>query len=45
MRTDVAVVDSRFLPSTILSLVGLHGSLTSAELRVPLVVIPGDARV
>jgi hypothetical protein len=45
MRTDVAVVDSRFLPSTILSLIGLHGSLTSAEQRVPLVVIPADARV
>jgi hypothetical protein len=40
MRTDVAVVDSRRLPSTILSLIGLHGSLTSAEQRVPLVVIP-----
>jgi hypothetical protein len=40
MRTDVAVVDSRLLPSTILSLVGLHGSLTSAEQRVPLVAVP-----
>lgn len=40
MRTDVAVVDSRRLPHTILRLVGLHGSLTSAEQRVPLVVIP-----
>ena len=44
MRTDVAVVDSRFLPSTILSLVGLHGSLTTAEQRVPLVVIPAEVR-
>jgi hypothetical protein len=41
MRTDVAVVDSRRLPHTILTLVGLHGSLTSAEQRVPLVVVPG----
>jgi Type I phosphodiesterase / nucleotide pyrophosphatase len=40
MRTDVAVVDSRRLPSTVLSLIGLHGSLTTAEQRVPLVVIP-----
>ena len=40
MRTDVAVVDSRHLPSTILSLIGLHGSLTTAEQQVPLVVIP-----
>jgi Type I phosphodiesterase / nucleotide pyrophosphatase len=40
MRTEVAVVDSRRLPSTILSLVGLHGSLTTAEQRVPLVVVP-----
>jgi len=40
MRTDVAVVDSRRLPSTSLSLVGLHGSLTTAEQRVPLVVVP-----
>ena len=40
MRTEVAVVDSRRLPPMILSLIGLHGSLTSAEQRVPLVVIP-----
>lgn len=40
MRTEVAVVDSRRLPSTILSLIGLHGSLTTAEQRVPLVVVP-----
>jgi predicted AlkP superfamily pyrophosphatase or phosphodiesterase len=40
MRTEVAVVDSRRLPSTILSLIGLHGSLTSAEQRVPLVAVP-----
>jgi Type I phosphodiesterase / nucleotide pyrophosphatase len=40
MRTKVAVVDSRRLPPMILSLIGLHGSLTSAEQRVPLVVIP-----
>jgi Type I phosphodiesterase / nucleotide pyrophosphatase len=40
MRTKVAVVDSRRLPPMILSLVGLHGSLTSAEQRVPLIVIP-----
>ena len=39
MRTKVAVVDSRRLPPTILSLIGLHGSLTSAEQRVPLIVI------
>jgi hypothetical protein len=39
MRTDVAVVDSRRLPSTILSLIGLHGSLTTAEQSVPLVVV------
>jgi Type I phosphodiesterase / nucleotide pyrophosphatase len=42
MRTEVAVVDSRRLPSTILSLIGLHGSLTTAEQRVPLVVVPGS---
>jgi hypothetical protein len=41
MRTDVAVVDSRRLPPMILSLIGLHGSLTAAEQRVPLVVVPG----
>jgi hypothetical protein len=40
MRTDVAVVDSRRLPPMILSLIGLHGSLTSAEQRVPLVIVP-----
>jgi hypothetical protein len=40
MRTKVAVVDSRRLPPMILSLIGLHGSLTSAEQRVPLIVIP-----
>ena len=42
MCTDVAVVDSRKLPSTILSLVGLHGSLTSAEQSVPLIVLPAS---
>ena len=35
IRTKVAVVDSRRLPPTILSLIGLHGSLTSAEQRCP----------
>jgi hypothetical protein len=40
MRTKVAVVDSRRLPPMILSLIGLHGSLTSAEQRVPLIAIP-----
>jgi Type I phosphodiesterase / nucleotide pyrophosphatase len=45
MRTDVAVVDSRRMPSTILSLVGLHGSLTTAEQRVPLVVVPAVGRL
>jgi hypothetical protein len=40
MSTDVAVVDSRRLPPMILSLIGLHGSLTSPEQRVPLLVVP-----
>lgn len=37
-RADVAIVDSRVLPAPILTLVGLHGSITPAEQLVPLLV-------
>jgi hypothetical protein len=37
-RADSAVVDSRVLPSAILGLYGLHGSVTDDELAVPLLV-------
>jgi hypothetical protein len=40
VRDDIAVVDSRVLPPNILGLVGMHGSLTTAEQRVPLLVRP-----
>jgi hypothetical protein len=35
---DHVVVDSRLLPPSLLSLVGMHGGLTDAELGVPLLV-------
>ncbi|MGH8939919.1 MAG: alkaline phosphatase family protein, partial [Actinomycetes bacterium] len=38
MRDDSAVVDSRRMRPTLLSLVGMHGSLTDDELLVPLLV-------
>jgi hypothetical protein len=37
-RGDAAVVDRRTFPAQVLSLVGLHGSLTDDELYVPLLV-------
>ena len=37
-RDDSAVVDSRVLPPQMLGLIGLHGSLTTDELMVPLLV-------
>lgn len=37
-RKDAAVVDPRVLPDSVLSLVGLHGSVTDDELVVPLLV-------
>jgi hypothetical protein len=40
-RTPVAVVDSRWMHPAVLGLVGLHGSLTPAELDVPLLVTSG----
>ena len=41
-RTTCAVVDSRRMSPHLLRLVGLHGSLTPAELGVPLRVIDSD---
>jgi hypothetical protein len=38
-REDIAVVDSRVMPPEILALVGLHGSLTETEQRVPLITV------
>jgi hypothetical protein len=35
---DHVVVDSRVMPPTLLGLLGMHGGLTEAELRVPLLV-------
>jgi hypothetical protein len=37
-RTTTAVIDSRRMKRGLLELVGLHGSMTLAELRVPLLV-------
>jgi hypothetical protein len=37
-RGNSAVLDSRHLSPTLLALVGMHGSLTSEELQVPLLV-------
>lgn len=39
-REDIAVVDSRVMPPEILTLVGMHGSLTEIEQRVPLLLVP-----
>jgi hypothetical protein len=41
-RTASAVVDSRRMSPHLLRLVGLHGSLTPAELGVPLLVHDAD---
>lgn len=40
MRDNFAIVDSRRARPELLALVGLHGSLTSDEVSVPLLVIP-----
>jgi Type I phosphodiesterase / nucleotide pyrophosphatase len=40
MRDNFAIVDSRTARPKLLALVGLHGSLTSAEMAVPLLQVP-----
>jgi hypothetical protein len=37
-RTDHVVVDSRVLPPVVMSMIGMHGGLTRAEIDVPLIV-------
>jgi hypothetical protein len=37
-RTDHVVVDSRVLPPVVVSMIGMHGGLSRAEIDVPLVV-------
>ena len=37
-RADHAVGDSRVMPPWVLGLIGMHGSVTDEELRVPLLV-------
>ena len=37
-RTDHVVVDSRVLPPVVMSMIGMHGGLSRAEIDVPLVV-------
>jgi len=40
MRDNFAIVDSRTARPKLLALLGLHGSLTSAEMAVPLLQVP-----
>lgn len=40
MRGEAVVLDSRIMPPAVLAMVGVHGSLTPAEQRVPLLVVP-----
>ncbi|HET7477602.1 MAG TPA: nucleotide pyrophosphatase/phosphodiesterase family protein [Dermatophilaceae bacterium] len=44
MRENFAIVDSRRARPELLALIGLHGSLTSDEEGVPLVVVPPRGR-
>lgn len=45
MRDDIAVVDSRRARPQLLALIGLHGSLTEAEVAIPLLhIAPGAGR-
>jgi hypothetical protein len=43
MRSRYAVVDSRRASPQLLGLVGLHGSLSDAEVAVPVVHAPASA--
>ena len=45
MRDNFAIVDSRTARPKLLALLGLHGSLTSAEMAVPLLQVPARASV
>jgi hypothetical protein len=40
MRDNFAIVDSRTARPKLLSLLGLHGSLTPAETGIPLLQVP-----
>jgi hypothetical protein len=44
MRDNFAIVDSRTARPALLALLGLHGSLTSAEMAVPLLQVPAGQR-
>jgi hypothetical protein len=40
MRDNFAIVDSRTARPALLALLGLHGSLTAAEMAIPLLQVP-----
>jgi hypothetical protein len=40
MRDNFAIVDSRTARPALLALLGLHGSLTQAEMAIPLLQVP-----
>jgi hypothetical protein len=45
MRDNFAIVDSRTARPALLALLGLHGSLTPAEMSIPLLQVPARASV
>jgi hypothetical protein len=42
MRDNFAIVDSRTARPALLALLGLHGSLSPAEVAVPLLAVPAS---
>jgi hypothetical protein len=45
MRDNFAIVDSRTARPALLALLGLHGSLTPAEMSIPLLQVPARVAV
>jgi hypothetical protein len=45
MRENFAIVDSRTARPALLALLGLHGSLTPAEVAIPLLQVPARVTV
>ncbi|HET7304371.1 MAG TPA: alkaline phosphatase family protein, partial [Segeticoccus sp.] len=43
MGDDFAIVDSRFMRPQVIGLLGVHGSLSDAELGIPLLHVPARA--
>lgn len=45
MKAPIGVYDSRVMLPKVVALVGQHGSLTAAELRIPQIHVPADSAV